>query len=116
MSKMEMINDVIASLVMSFTHDQLELVKSTIIFKMQGYDIHEVCTLPSVEIKDNDFILKRFTVDLLAKGLKKSTIRAYMDHIRPFFAFTGLNYRAVTSQTITDYIAYRTVTPMQKGN
>lgn len=38
-----------------------------------------------------------------------------MDHIKPFFAFTGLNYRDVTSQTITDYIAYKTVTPNVKG-
>ena len=73
MTKMEMINEIISSLVMSFTAEQLELVKSTFIFKMQGYDIHEVCTLPSVEVKDNDFIFKRFAVDMLAKGLKKRT-------------------------------------------
>ena len=115
MNKMEIINDVISSLVMSFTHDQLELVKSTFIFKMQGYDIHEVCTLPSVEVRDNDFIFQRFVVDHLAKGLKKSTIRSYMDHIKAFFTFAGMNYRDVTSQTVTDYIAYKTVTPNIKG-
>lgn len=115
MTKMEIINDIVASLVVSLTNEQLEIVKSTFIVKMQGYDIHEVCTLPSTEVMDNDFILKRFTVDHLAKGLKMSTIRAYMDHIKPFFAFTGLNYRAVTAQTITDYIAYKTVTPNAKG-
>lgn len=115
MTKMDMINDVIASLVMSLTQDQLEIVKSTFIVKMQGYDIHEVCTLPSTEVIDNDFILKRFTVDHLAKGLKASTIKAYMNHLKPFFAFTGLNFRSVTAQTITDYIAYRTVTPNVHG-
>lgn len=115
MTKMEMINDVISGLVMTLTKDQLEVVKATFIVKMQGYDIHEVCTLPSVEVKDNDFILKRFVVDHLAKGLKKSTIRSYMDHIKPFFAFTGMNYRDVTAQTVTDYIAYKTVTPNVKG-
>ena len=115
MTKSEIINDIISSLVMTLTKDQLELVKATFIVKMQGYEIHEICTLPSVEVRDNEFILKRFTVDHLAKGLKASTIRAYMDHIKPFFTFTGLNYRDVTSQTITDYIAYRTVTPNAKG-
>ena len=115
MTKMEIINDVVASLVISLTDEQLELVKSTFIVKMQGYDIHEVNTLPSTEVLDNEFIFKRFMVDHLAKGLKASTIRAYMDHIKPFFAFTGLNYRAVTSQTITDYIAYKTITPNVKG-
>ena len=115
MTKMEMINEIISSLVMSFTAEQLELVKSTFIFKMQGYDIHEVCTLPSVEVKDNDFIFKRFAVDMLAKGLKKRTIMAYMDYVRPFFAYTGLNYRDVTAQKIIDYMAYRTVTPNRNG-
>ena len=115
MTKMEMINDVVASLVISLNNEQLEIVKSTLIVKLQGYDIHEVNTLPSTEVMDNEFIFKRFMVDHLAKGLKASTIRAYMDHIKHFFAFTGLNYRAVTSQMITDYIAYKTVTPNIKG-
>ena len=115
MTKMEIINEVVASLVMSLTSEQLEIVKSTFIVKMQGYDIHEVSLLPSTEVIDNDFILKRFTVDHLAKGLKASTIKAYMHHLKPFFAFTGLNFRAVTAQTITDYIAYKTVTPNSNG-
>ena len=115
MTKMEIINEVVASLVMSLTSEQLEIVKSTFIVKMQGYDIHEVSLLPSTEVIDNDFILKRFTVDHLAKGLKASTIKAYMHHLKPFFAFTGLNFRAVTAQTITDYIAYKTVTPNANG-
>ena len=68
-----------------------------------------------MEVKDNDFIFKRFAVDMLAKGLKKRTIMAYMDYVRPFFAYTGLNYRNVTAQTIIDYMAYRTVTPNRKG-
>ena len=115
MTKMEIINDIMANLVFTLNGEQLEIVKSTFIVKMQGYDIHEVSLLPSVEVFDNDYILKRFMVDHLAKGLKESTIRAYMDHIKPFFDFTGLNYRAVTSQSITDYIAYKTVTPNSKG-
>lgn len=115
MTKNEVINDIISSLVLTLNKEQLEIVKATFIVKMQGYEIHEVCTLPSVEVKDNEFILKRFTVDHLAKGLKASTIRAYMDHIKHFFAFTGLNYRTVTAQIITDYIAYKTVTPNVKG-
>ena len=62
MTKNDIINDVVSSLVMTFNKDQLEIVKSTFIVKMQGYEIHEVCTLPSVEVKDNDFIIKRFMI------------------------------------------------------
>lgn len=51
MTKNDIINEVVSSLVFSLDKDQLELVKSTFIVKMQGYEIHEVCTLPSVELR-----------------------------------------------------------------
>ena len=77
-TKNDLINEVAAGLVMVLSREQIELVKATFLVKMQGHDIHEVNTLPSVEVKNNDFILKRFTVDMLAKGLKESSIKAYM--------------------------------------
>ena len=85
MTKNDIINEIVSSLVFSLNKDQLELVKSTFIVKMQGYEIHELCTLPSTEVRDNDFIFKRFTVDMLAKGLKQTTIKNYMTLIKPFF-------------------------------
>ena len=115
MTKNEIINDIVSSLVMTLNQEQLEIVKSTFIVKMQGYEIHELCTLPSVEVKDNDFIIKRFTVDMLAKGLKQKTIISYLSYIKPFFDYTGLNYRSVTSQDIIDYMAIKRVTRNKKG-
>lgn len=52
MTKNDIINEVVSSLVFSLNKDQLELVKSTFIVKMQGYEIHELCTLPSTEVRD----------------------------------------------------------------
>lgn len=115
MTKNDIINEVVSSLVFSLEPDKLELVKSTFIVKMQGYEIHELCTLPSTEVRDNDFIFKRFTVDMLAKGLKQSSIKNYMDHIRPFFDMTGKNYRDITSQDIIDYLAIRKIKPNANG-
>lgn len=115
MNKNDIINEVVSSLVFSLNKEQLELVKSTFIVKMQGYEIHELCTLPSTEVRDNDFIFKRFTVDMLAKGLKQSSIKNYMDLIRPFFDTVGKNYRDVTSQDIIDYLAIRKVKPNANG-
>ncbi len=114
-TKNELINDIVAGLVTVLNCDQLEIVKATLVIKMQGYDIHEVCTLPSVEIKDNDFILKRFTIDALAKGTKESSIKSYMHIMKPFFKFTGLNYRDVTAQVIIDYLAVKKVKPNNNG-
>ena len=115
MNKNDIINEVVSSLVFSLNKDQLELVKSTFIVKMQGYEIHELCTLPSTEVRDNDFIFKRFTVDMLAKGLKQSSIKNYMDLIRPFFDTVGKNYRDVSSQDIIDYLAIRKIKPNANG-
>ena len=95
--------------------EQLDIVKSTFIVKMQGYDIHELCTLPSCDVRDNEWIMKRFAVDQLAKGLKQTTIKAYMIHIKAFFEFTKLNYMSVTSQDVIDYMAIKKVTPNKNG-
>lgn len=115
MTKNDIINDVVCSLTFSLDQDQLDLVKSAFIVKMQGFEIHELCTLPSTEVRDNEWLYKRFAIDMIAKNLKPATIRAYMDHIKPFFTYTNLNYMAVTSQDIIDYIAVRRITPNRKG-
>ena len=116
MTKNELINDVAAGLITALNQDQIDLVKATFVVKMQGYEIHEVNTLPSTEVKNNEFILKRFTVDKLASGLKESSIKAYLNVLRPFFDDTKLNYMEVTSQHIIDYLAIKKVKPNANGD
>ncbi len=116
MTKNELINDVAAGLVTILSGGQIDLVKATFIIKMQGYDIHEVNTLPSTEVKNNDFILKRFTIDMLARGVKESSIKSYINIIRPFFDYTRLNFMEVTAQHVVDYLAVKKVTPNISGN
>lgn len=115
MTKNDLINDVAAGLMMTLSQEQVDIVKALFIVKMQGYEIHEVNTLPSVEVADNDFILKRFSIDMLAKGLKESSIKAYLDIIKPFLLNTGINFTDVTSQHITDYLAIKKVTLNSNG-
>ncbi len=109
MTKNDLINDVVASLTVSMTQDQVSLIKSVFIVKMQGYEIHEENTLPSTEVVDNDYILKRFAVDMLAKGLKESTIKSYMDIVKPFMVYVKINITDITAQHITDYLAVKKV-------
>ena len=115
MIKNDIINEVVSSFVFTLDKDHLELMKSTFIVKMQGYEIHELCTLPSTEVRNNDFIFKCFSVDMLAKGLKKSSIKSYMNYIKPFFDTIGLNYLEVSSQDIIDYMAIRKIKLNVKG-
>lgn len=115
MTKNDLINDVAAGLMMTLSQEQVDIVKALFIVKMQGYEIHEVNTLPSVEVANNDFILKRFSIDMLAKGLKESSIKAYLDIIKPFLLNTGINFTDVTSQHITDYLAIKKVSLNANG-
>ena len=115
MTKNDLINDVAAGLMMTLSQEQVDIVKALFIVKMQGYEIHEVSTLPSTEVADNDFILKRFSIDMLAKGLKESSIKAYLDVIKPFLLNTGINFTDVTSQHIIDYLAVKKVAPNAYG-
>lgn len=114
-TKNELISEVAAGLRTTLEQEQVDMVRAVLTVKMQGYDIHEVSTLPSVEVLDNDFILKRFTVDMLAKGIKESSIKAYLNVVKPFLAYTGINFIDVTSQHITDYLAVKKVTKNANG-
>lgn len=114
-TKNELISDVAAGLVMALSREQLDIVKAVFTVKMQGYDIHEVNTLPSVEMADNDYILKRFTVDMLAKGVKESSVKSYLNIVRPFLDTTGINFTDITSQHVTDYLAVKKVAQNANG-
>ena len=109
MTKNDIINEVVSSMVFSLSKDQLDLVKSTFIVKMHGYEIHELCTLPSTEVKSNQYILQRFVIDMTAKGLKASTIKNYLTLIKPFFDEVNKNYRDVTSDDIKNYLAKKKI-------
>ncbi len=115
MTKNDLINDVAAGLVTVLSRDQIDLLKDTFFIKMQGYELHEVNTLPSTEVKNNDFILRRFSVDMLARGTKESSIKSYLHVMRPFFGYTKLTFSEVTSQHIVDYLAIKKVTPNANG-
>lgn len=114
-TKNDLISEVAAGLRTTLEQEQVDMVRAVLIVKMQGYDIHEVSTLPSIEVVDNDFILKRFTVDMLAKGIKESSIKAYLNVVKPFLTYTGISFIDITSQHITDYLAVKKVTKNVNG-
>lgn len=115
MTKTDLINDVAAGLTMALDQEQVDMVKAVFTVKMQGYEIHEASTLPSVDVADNDLILKRFTIDMLAKGIKESSIRSYLNVVKPFLHDTGINFTDVTAQHITDYLAVKKVSKNANG-
>lgn len=114
-TKNELINDITAGLVCVLNGEQLELVKATFICQMQGYDIHEVSTLPAVDVVNNEFILKRFAIDMIAKGTKQKSIKTFMNILVPFFDTVNKDFRNVSAQDVTDYLATKKVTRSAQG-
>ncbi|MDD3140737.1 MAG: tyrosine-type recombinase/integrase, partial [Lachnospiraceae bacterium] len=105
MTKGDLINEVAAALLDDMSKELVDRVKVTMIVKMTGYELVEVNTLPSTVVYDNEYIYKRFMIDMLAKGTKPSSIKTYFNMLKPFFNSTGLNYLEVTAQDLIDYLA-----------
>lgn len=107
MTKSEFINDVACEMQSELDKIQLERLKVVMIVKLHDYELSAVETLPSTEVHDNEYIMKRYSIDMIASGREKSTIEQYLIALRKFFNETGLSYIAVTGQDITDYLAIR---------
>jgi integrase/recombinase XerD len=60
-----------------------------------------------VEEHDNEWLMKRYWIDSVAAGLSESTIRGYIGRIKEFFDYAGKNYKYVTAQDITDFLAIK---------
>lgn len=98
MTKNDLFNTCIANLSTEFDREQLDKIKINLLVTFSGYEVQAIKQLPSTEIHDNEFLFERFAIDTLAKGTKPSSIKTYMNMIKPFFDATGLNYTQVTAQ------------------
>ena len=107
MTKTDLINDIAFEMNDILTPEQIDKVKIVFLVKMQDYDISAVRQLPMVEEHDNEWLMKRYWIDSVAAGLSESTIRGYIGRIKEFFDYAGKNYKYVTAQDITDFLAIK---------
>ncbi len=114
-TKNEMLADISTNLVTYLDKEQVDMVKAVFMIKMQGYDIHEVDTVPAVQTPDVDAILQRFEKDMQAKGIKDSSIRTYKSTAKSFLCSTGAAFAGVTARHVTDYLADKRTEPNVHG-
>lgn len=114
-SKSDLVNDILNDMRDSIDRDTENRLKIVLTVRLSNLDLVESRQLPSTDVKDNDWIIKRFQVDHAAKGVKKSSIDQYVYAIRKFFDTTHLCYADVTGQAITDYLAIKQYTKNSKG-
>jgi site-specific recombinase XerD len=107
MTKNDLINDIVVS--MSEYLDKLGMMQLTnvLIVKLHDLELVKSETLPSTEVFDNEWIMKRFSIDLMASGREESTIKQYLTIVSKFLNDINKTYSAVTGQDITDYLAIR---------
>ena len=82
MTKNDLMNDVIYDMAGYLDQEGNERLKTVLIFRLRGFRIVDDETLPSVIVKDNQWIMERYAVDLTAQGKSKKTIRSYLYIIR----------------------------------
>lgn len=107
MTKTDLINDVVYEMSGTLDREQADRLKITLLVKMHDCEVTQITSLPATVVYDNDWLLQRFMVDGIARGVKESTLKQYIYAVRSLLAETSLNYRMVTGQDITDYLAIR---------
>lgn len=107
MTKTELINDIAYEMAGYLTPEGIDHLKTVITVKLIDIQLEAAETLPSTEVYDNEWIMKRYIIDLTAIGRKKGTIELYLTIMKRFFRDTGLNYYTCTGQQVMDYIALR---------
>ena len=107
MDKNMLINDVVYEMAPNLTREQLDRLKITLLVKMQDCEISEMQYLPAVSTHDNDWIINRFRIDSIAKGMAESTLGQYVIAVRNLFKEIGKHYREITGQDVTDYLAVK---------
>lgn len=90
MTKAELINDVVYEMAGYLTLEGIDRLKTVITFKLVNVNLTATETLPSTDVYDNEYIMKRYIIDLTATGRKQSTIKLYITIIKKFFTETGI--------------------------
>ena len=116
MEKSDIINNIIFKMQPSLAAQQIDELKVVLLVTLHDYDIVKSVMLPSTEVKDNEWLIKRFTWDYTAMGRKRSTIKQYVETVRRLFEETGKTYDTIAAQDIIDYVAIRQYRDHIKNN
>lgn len=107
MTKNDLINEVVYDMGGFLDEVGKDRLKMVLTCKLHGWNLVESETHLSTEVRDNEWILQRYIIDLAAMGRSERTITQYAYIVKKFFNDTGLNYLDVTGQDVMDYLAIR---------
>ena len=84
LTKAELINDIAYEMSGYLTSEGIDRLKTVITFKLVNINLTATETLPSTDVYDNEYIMKRYIIDLTATGRKQSTINFILQSLKSF--------------------------------
>ena len=105
-NKERFIGNVITILGSELTSEQLGLVRNCLTTLLCDYDLVTHSELPSMEVLNDDYILKHFFASKKIAGCSEKTIKQYRYHITKFLDYVNVSIINVTTNVIRYYFAY----------
>lgn len=101
------INNIIAAMGTILDSIQLQALENEVRKNLYGLKIEEECTALSVNLDDNEKVIRTFLASKKLEGCKLKTLEQYKCTARLFFGLVQKNYRDVTKDDIKVYLAHR---------
>lgn len=102
---MREIDNILLKMAEDLNQDQLQRLK--IILSSELLYSDPTATEVSVNLDDNDDVMRRFAFDLKINQRSDRTIGLYLYNVRKFFGIVNKNFREVLADDLQYYIAYR---------
>lgn len=107
MTKTEFLNDLIYDMAGYLDTSGVDRLKNAVAYRLKGFQLTSDETLPATDVRDNEWILGRYHVDLIAVGRKEKTIGMYLYTLRKFFNETPEEcYLSVPPKADINYMAH----------
>lgn len=111
MTKDNIINNILFKMHDKIDNSMLVELKNCLVTTLYNYEIVEQTTTLSVyEEDDTEKYLRLFAIEKKIEGLAIRSIEHYINESRKMFDFIGKNFRDITKEDITYYLAHLTTT------
>lgn len=85
MQKQELINIVVNEMTSRLEKAELDHLKVVLTVTLADVELTSAETLPSTEVRGNEWILQKYWLDNVATGNKHSTAKKYLNTLKRFF-------------------------------
>lgn len=103
--KEKLINNVTVMLSTHLNSNDLVFVNNVLSLCLNEYEVKQSKELPSIEVMNNDYILKHYFATKRMEGLSDKTLKTYKYHINSFLDMTNIDVVNVDTNTVRFYLS-----------